>query len=319
FSDDEPDRIINDDAIMRYDENGKPYEPDWPEVEVIVGNPPLLGSQKLRSELTSEYLAHLWELYKGRISGTADLVTYWFERARTQIEQSKAKRAGLLATNSIRGGANREVLERIKATGNIFMAWSDRPWVLEGAAVRISIIGFDGGVETEYALDGNAVNTINPDLTTQIDITIANQLKENEQLAFQGPVKVGPFDIPKEVGEGMLKASNRSGRLNSDVVKPYLNGDDITKRSRQMWIVDFGSLSLDDAKMYEAPFNYVETTVKPVRAKNQDNQRRTYWWRLGRSGDDYREAVSTLNRQIFSPRVSKHRLFVWVAQNVFPS
>ena len=72
----------------------------------------------------------------------ADLVCYWFERARAQIAAGKAKRAGLLATQAIRGGANRKVLERIKETGDIFWAWSDRPWILEGAAVR----RFDGWV-----------------------------------------------------------------------------------------------------------------------------------------------------------------------------
>jgi hypothetical protein len=35
------------------------------------------------------------------------------------VELEKVKRAGLLATNSIRGGANRTVLDRIKKTGNI--------------------------------------------------------------------------------------------------------------------------------------------------------------------------------------------------------
>ena len=77
----------------------------------------------------------------------SDLVCYFFEKARSQIELKRARRAGLLATNSIRGGANREVLKRIKETGDILLAWSDEPWVLEGAAVRISIVGFDDGSE----------------------------------------------------------------------------------------------------------------------------------------------------------------------------
>ena len=37
-------------------------------------------------------------LYDGRVPGGADLVTYWFEKARAQIAAGKAKRAGLLAT-----------------------------------------------------------------------------------------------------------------------------------------------------------------------------------------------------------------------------
>ena len=112
-------------------------EPEWPAVDVIVGNPPFLGGKRLRSELGDAYVDDLFRLYDGRVPREADLVCYWFEKARAQIATGKAKRVGLLAANSIRQQQNRPVLERIKQTGEIFMAWSDRPWVLEGAAVRV--------------------------------------------------------------------------------------------------------------------------------------------------------------------------------------
>ena len=54
-----------------------------------------------------------------------------------------------LQHKSIRGGANRKVLERIKETGDIFWAQSDRDWILDGAAVHVSMIGFDNGAETD--------------------------------------------------------------------------------------------------------------------------------------------------------------------------
>ena len=73
--------------------------------------------------------------------GGADFVSYWFEKARALIEQDGAKRAGLVATNSIRGGASRRVLDRLRARP-IFHAWSDEPWVVDGAAVRVSIVCF---------------------------------------------------------------------------------------------------------------------------------------------------------------------------------
>ena len=79
------------------------------------------------------------------VPAEADLCCYWFEKARSQIEKGLCKRAGLLATQGIRGGANREVLKRIKETGGIFFAESDREWVLDGANVHISMIGFDDG------------------------------------------------------------------------------------------------------------------------------------------------------------------------------
>jgi len=93
-------------------------------------------------ELGEDYAAMLRRVYAGRVPGGADLVCYWFEKARAQIEAGHTRYAGLVATNSIRGGANRKVLERIRETGAIFHAWSDEPWINEGAAVRVSLVCF---------------------------------------------------------------------------------------------------------------------------------------------------------------------------------
>ena len=59
---------------------------DWPAVDVIVGNPPFLGGSKLRGELGDYYYERLTDFYAGRLPGFADLVCYWFEKAREQIE-----------------------------------------------------------------------------------------------------------------------------------------------------------------------------------------------------------------------------------------
>ena len=69
-------------------------EPEWPAVDVIVGNPPFLGGKKMRVEMGDEYVDELCTLYDGRVPGQSDLVCYWFEKARAQIEQGKAKRVG---------------------------------------------------------------------------------------------------------------------------------------------------------------------------------------------------------------------------------
>ncbi len=180
------------DAILARDEDGTLREPDWPEADVIVGNPPFLGGNKIRAELGGEYVDALFELYKGRIPAFADLVCYWFEKARKEIAQSRAKRSGLLATNSIRGGVNRRVLERIKESGDIFFAESDRPWVLNGAAVRVSMVGFDDGSDTQKVLDDVPANTIYANLTYTADLSTANRLPENFDICFMGPSPQGP-------------------------------------------------------------------------------------------------------------------------------
>src|SRR5439155_3419716 len=155
----------SDEALKFYTER------KWPKCDVIVSNPPFLGSVKIWEELGREYQTELWRIYEQRVSRGADLCCYWFEKARDLIEQRDCKRAGLLATQAIRGGANRETLKRIKESGDIFFAESDRPWILDGANVHVSMIAFDGGSEKHRALDGREVQEINSNLTAHAEVT----------------------------------------------------------------------------------------------------------------------------------------------------
>ncbi len=91
------DNIKHMDAILAYDADGKPVEPEWPEAEVIVGNPPFLGAARLRMELGDLCVEHISTLYGSKLPA-CDLVCYWFEKARDHIAMGKASRAGLLAT-----------------------------------------------------------------------------------------------------------------------------------------------------------------------------------------------------------------------------
>ena len=139
------DNIELRDAILARDDAGAPVPASWPEAEFIVGNPPFLGAKLMRRSLGDEYVGALFEGWEGSVARESDLVCYWHEQARRQIAAGAAKRAALLATNSIVGRWNRRTLERIKENGGIFMAWSDEPWTVEGAAVRVSIVGQDDG------------------------------------------------------------------------------------------------------------------------------------------------------------------------------
>ncbi len=51
------------DAILALNKDKEPYEPSWPEVEVIIGNPPFLGSRKIRTSLGEQYWKGLKKLY----------------------------------------------------------------------------------------------------------------------------------------------------------------------------------------------------------------------------------------------------------------
>ena len=218
-------------------------EPDWPEADVVIGNPPFLGNRRMRRELGDAVADALPAVYADWVGGRPDLVCYWFAKAGRLVAEGRLQRVGFVATNSIRGGTNRLVLVRILEQGAIFEAWSDEPWVVDGAAVRVSLICFassDDGLAAR--LNGEDTSRINADLTGgSLDLTQAAPLGTNAGVAFQGDIKRGPFDIPGDLAREWLRLpANPNSRTNADVLKPWVNGMDLTRRSQGKWIIDFG-------------------------------------------------------------------------------
>ncbi|MCH7736268.1 MAG: class I SAM-dependent DNA methyltransferase [Chloroflexi bacterium] len=332
FSDEIPilqplDNIVLMNGILDISDPENPVEPDWPEAEFIVGNPPFLGGKKLRQGLGDGYVDSLFRVWKGRVRREADLCCYWHEKARAMIEEGRAQRAGLLATQAIRGGANRATLDRVKSTGDIFFAIPDRPWVLEGAAVHVSMVGFDNGAEQNRVLDGQPVGNILSDLSSGVDVTHVSRLKENLGVAFMGDTKGGAFDISEAVAHELMRIPNPHNRSNTEVLCRWVNGSDITGRPRGMWIVDFGTnMSLEQAAMFEGPFKYIDAHVKPRRLRLDDDgqfvvKRETYresWWLHMEPRPTMRDALSPLKRFIVTPCLSKHRLFSWLEVGTLP-
>lgn len=293
----------------------------WPDADVVVGNPPFLGNKKMIAELGEKYTQALRKAWP-QVPGGADLVCYWFAGAWNQMLAGKLNRAGLVSTNSIRSGTNRDVLKLIVEHGRIFEAWSDEDWTVEGAAVRVSMVCFDRSPVAGGKLDGKQASKIYADLEDArggVDLTTASRLPDNRANAFQGPVKVGPFDIPGEIARAWLqKPTNPNGRPNSDVVRPLLNGMDITRRPSDRWIIDFGTLAEVDASAYEDPFEYTLQYVKPMRDENRRERRRQYWWQHGETVPGIKRALQGKARAIFTPRVAKFRIFVWASPSVVP-
>jgi type II restriction/modification system DNA methylase subunit YeeA len=312
--------IRNIDAILTRSPGQAPAEPDWPETEFIVGNPPFLGGKILRSELGDDYVNDLFTLWKSRVAAESDLCCYWFEKARTHIVSGKAKRAGLLATQGIRGGANRKCLERIQQSSNIFFGIADREWFLDGANVHISMVGFDDGRETQRTLDGQNVSVIHPNLTSGgSDLTSAKPLAENLGISFMGSTKGGAFDISETTALEWLHEPNPHGRPNSDVVVPWINGLDVTRRPRGMWIIDFGkNRSEAEASRYEAPFAHLVEKVLPVRKENKRESYRRLWWQHVEARPAMFAALRPKERFLVTMTVSKHRLFAWASAPTNP-
>ena len=291
---------------------GVATEAPWPKASVVIGNPPFLGGSKKRGELGASYFAALNNVYERSVPGFSDLVCYWFDKALKAIETNGLGAAGLVATNSIRGGANRKVLEAIVDRSHIFEAWSDEAWVNDGAAVRVSLICF--GHAKGARLNGTDSSSIDASLenTVGFNASSVRQLSESVSTAFEGTKKYGSFEISGQLARNWLRRPNPHGISNSEVVRPWSNGRDVTKRPTDQWIVDFGVSATEvEAAMFEEPFLHVLRNVKATRTDPK-------WWLHERPRPRLRSALVEIPRFILTVRVSKYRLFVWRAGSSVP-
>ena len=308
------------DAILAEDANGDPVPAAWPEADFIIGNPPFLGNKRKRERLGDDYVERLRAAWADQVGGQADLCTHWHELARRQIERGDAAAAGLLATNSITGSESRRVLRRITESGAIFFAYRDEPWVDDGTAVRIAIVGQNGGHAGLYELDGRHVSNINSDLTTGPDVSSAASLVENANIAFRGEQRTGPFDITREEAERMLaQPINVNDRPNDDVVFPFVIARDLVQRPRGRYVIDFGpDMPRGDAAYYEAPYEYLKRYVLPERSRNADPRLRDRWWLHEEWRPSLRSTIRELDRYLATPITSRHRVYLWLEANVVP-
>jgi len=145
-------------------------------------------------------------------------------------------------------------------------------------------------------------------------------LPPNKGVAFIGTQKNGPFDIAGATARKWLQQPlNANGRPNADVVKPWRNARSLLQSHDDTWIIDFGcEMSCEEAAFYVAPFAHVATAVKPTRASLRRADYRRLWWRHAEARPGMRRALEPLTRYIATPRVAKHRLFVWLQSTILP-
>jgi len=244
------------------------------------------------------------------------------------------RRFGLVTTNSITQKLNRAVVADALSKKGVKLAYAipDHPWFDEGAAVRIAMtvgtrenIAPVMGTVTDERKTGAAeleavkvvdelVGPIYADLSEVVDISGAQSLAANGQLAFQGITLVGEgFRLSKEDMAGLGVSAT------SPVLKPYLIGRDLVQRKEERWVIDFFGLSAEQAaKRYPRLYEHVVREVKPQRDRQNDRQRKDKWWLFGRSGTDLRAAITGVTNYIATCRTSKHRVFVVVAADTLP-
>lgn len=297
-------------------------EAAWPPADVIVGNPPFIGDKKMRGELGADYTQRVRAAYAARVPGAANFVTFWFEKANDSIREGRTQRAGLVAPNTVAGGANLEVLKHIVATTSIFNAWSNEKWWDSNTQVRVAMVCFGHNGGTPH-LDGSRVAGIFADLSEDagdgVDTTLAENLAENKGVAFLGIQKTGAFDIPGRLARSWLAQPNPNGRPNSDVVRPWFNGEDLGERPRDMWIIDYGTNTPQiDAAMYEKPFEHLQSEVQPKRVGKREARTNENWWIFQWARPHMRQALAGQTRYIATPETPTHNVFSWVDAKIVP-
>ncbi|WP_051328556.1 class I SAM-dependent DNA methyltransferase [Geminicoccus roseus] len=310
------------DALLNEDNT----EATWPEADVIIGNPPFLGAKLMYRRLGRSETERIRSVFSDRLNGFTDLVCYWFEKAQALVSAGKIGRAGFVATKSIAKNTNLPVMIRLCQNCTIYSAWSNEPWIVDGAAVRVSIINFCKNLPQEYSifLDNNQVTSINPDLTSGNDLTIAKNLPENRGYCFVGIQKSGPLEVDgSKARDWMNLPSNPNGKKNSYVLKPYWNGDDIVGRSRDVWLVDIPiQYNESEASLFEEPFKHISEApydppednrlLKAVRSEARDEHARNKWWLPYWPRPEMRRKISAILRYIVTPMTSEHRVFYWL-------
>ena len=305
--------------------------------DVIIGNPPFLGGQKLSGTFGNEYLAYLKADYPP--AGAMDLVGFFFRRNFDLLRSGG--RMVLIATKTIAEGGTREgSLDVIAKAGTIYWAVKSMPWP-GAAAVSVSLAAIrKAKVDGTFVLNGKSVKVISPYLDDAKAMGNPFRLTENAGKSFQGSIVLGSgFVLTPEDAQSLIAQNLK----NKEVLFPYLNGEDLNSRpdgSPSRWVINFFDWPLRRKKPGEAPrpedewecakdgyegqvaedypdcLEIVERLVKPERRKVNREVRKRYWWKYAEPAKGLYRVVRGSERILAVALVSKYVNYSFCNTNI---
>lgn len=298
----------------------------WPKADFIVGNPPFIGSNRIRYALGDGYVEALRIAYP-KLPKNIDYVMYWWDCSATLVRDSSVRQAGLITTNGIRKVCNRKIVESYLKSNpqlSITMAIPDHPWTgaKDAAQVRIAMTVYSLGNKQgvlytsihEEQQDGfvdvtfdTSQGKIHAGLSISgLDITKLILLTANKGLAWTGVgVRGKTFVVTAEEAKALGLGSIPGLEC---YIKPYRKGRDVAGISRNTYIIDLYGVTLDEVQQnYPTIYQWVLTKVKPIREKNRIAFRRNHWWLFGVQGVGLRNALTDLKQYIVTPKTSQKR------------
>jgi SAM-dependent methyltransferase len=329
-------RIPDEEARVPVYRYVNPRQAEWPAADFIIGNPPYIGNWRMRQVFGDGYVESLRSTFP-TVPQSSDYVLYWWHQAAEAVRTSRARRFGLITTNSISQALGRKVVERslLGQGGSIVFAVPDHPWVNseDGAAVRVAMTVGEKVESTGQLLEVARETLVNDEytevelverrgrihanLTVGADLTAAVPLQANDRLSSPGVKLHGPGfivtpDDAKRLGLGRIRGIE-------EYIRPYRNGKDLTGHTRGVLVIDLHGLTEQQVKeRYPEIFQWVAERVKPERDLNNERYRRENWWLFGRKNTELRAAVSGLRRYIATPETAKHRFFVFLDAQIRP-
>ena len=315
---------------------------EWAKADVIIGNPPYLGSRYLAKEHGYEYANKVYDRFPD-VPKMADFCTHWFRLAHDNLRPGG--RAGLVGTNTIRQNESREAsLDHIIAHGGtITDAVSTQVWSGD-AAVHVSIVnwvkGNHQGKKSIYTQLGDHVDSpwkkdevddVPPSLSASFDVTAAQELRANQvpKVVFVGqyPFHDGFLLTPEEAREWIKRDS-----AFLKILFPYMIGRDLLEAGGPTrWIIDFGKNDQLFAMKFEKAFKRVKEHVMPTvlekakKEKAATGKESTRWTRMAERWWQFRDwqpgtmaAIGTVPRYIAVSRVTKRPIFEFVDSSIHP-
>lgn len=234
--------------------------------DLIIGNPPFLGGQRLSGTYGDNFLNYV--KYKYAPAGSCDLVTYFFRRVYELIKPHGFM--ALISTNTIAQGVAREggLDVIVKNGGNINFAVRSIKWP-GVAAVDVSLITiFKGEWKIVRRLGKVPVKFISSYLDDEEGIGEPFTLNRNKGKSFQGSIVLGlGFTLTSEKAEELIKRTPK----NKDVIFPYLNGDDLNSHPEQKpsrYVINFFDWEEEYCKTnYPDCYEIILEKVKPERTR----------------------------------------------------
>lgn len=312
-----------------------PRPAEWPEAEFIVSNPPFSGARTVRQTNNDGYLEYARGAHPN-VPANADIVFLWWNFAANMTLRRKARRFGMITTNSFRQSFSYALISRLLENDlSLVFAIPDHPWVdsTDGAAVRIAMTVGQGGkrdgvlarvidefpgafgeseVELEIRTGGISAN-----LRIDANPNNATALSANNGICCVGFQLTGiGFQLSSSelTSFGSLSALEQAG-----IIRRLYSASDLTRHDRGLHVIDACELSLESLQ-YDYPriFERLLLRVKPERDSNSRLSVRKKWWIWGEPRFTFRPAIKSISRIVATPLTAKHRTFQFIESQSAP-